>query len=69
MASLMTSNEVVLEKNVSANQRQRLTFWISNHSEKQHFLRTSRGTFKASLLTSHAVVLEKKSKMCLPIIV
>jgi hypothetical protein len=49
-------------KNVSTNQRQRWPCWILNHSKKQqHFLRTSRGTFLAHLLTSHAVVLETQT--------
>jgi hypothetical protein len=31
-----------------------------NRSEKQHLLKTYRGTFLASVLASHAVVLENK---------
>ena len=66
MASLVTSNEVVLEnkvKNISANQRSERSCWILNCSEKQqHFLGTCRGKFLANLQTSLAVVLEKISK-------
>jgi hypothetical protein len=71
MSYLVTSNEAVLEekdKKVSSNQRSGWPGWVSNHSEKQrHLLRTSRGLFLPSLVTSHVAVLEKKSKISLPI--
>ena len=56
-------------KNISTNQRPGQLSWILNISKKnkQNFFKTSRGTFLASLLTSHAVVLEKKSKISRPI--
>ena len=49
MASLVISNELVLEnkvENVSANKVSRRQCWIMNRSEKQqHLLRTYRGNF------------------------
>ena len=71
MASLVTSDEVLLEnkvKNVSANERQGRSCWILHHIEKQqYFSRSSERTILASLPTSHALVLEKKLKISWPI--
>ena len=52
MASLVTSNEVILENKVKKCLRQSEggpLFWILNFSEKYlHFMRTSRGKSMAS---------------------
>ena len=51
-------------ENVSANQQPGQTAWNSKHFKKiQPFFRTPRGTFVVSLVTEHAVILKRKSKM------
>ena len=71
VAILVTVHVVFFWKevvNVSVNQSPWWPSWISDWVEKeQYFLRTIKGTFVASLVIVHAVVLEKKLKMSRPI--
>ena len=71
VAILVTVHVVFFLKeveNVSVNQSPWWPCWISDWDEKEHyFLRTTKGTFVASLVIVHSVVLEKKPKMSWPI--